>query len=78
MTIASAYRVELRGRLSEQVLGPYACEFVISRTHDRTVLSGTVRDAAHLHGIVTHLTSLGLDLVSVAQVEAPAARPDQP
>ncbi|MGI9611514.1 MAG: hypothetical protein ACR2QO_01305 [Acidimicrobiales bacterium] len=71
MTTAIPYRVEVRGRLSDQILGPYAHEFVVSRTKDRTVLTGAVRDAAHLHGIVTHLTSLGLELISVAEIEAP-------
>ncbi len=71
MTTSTAYRVELRGRVSEAVLGPYASEFVISRTGNATVLTGAVRDAAHLHGIVTHLISTGLELVSVVELDRP-------
>ncbi|MGI9614877.1 MAG: rhodanese-like domain-containing protein, partial [Acidimicrobiales bacterium] len=69
MTIVNSYRVELRGRLSDAVLGPYVDDFVVSRTQNHTVLTGAVRDAAHLHGIVTHLTSMGLELVSVAEID---------
>ena len=72
MTASTGYRIELRGRISDHILGPYADEFVISRTAASTVLTGPIRDSAHLHGIVTHLTSLGLDLVSVAEVASPA------
>lgn len=71
MTPSTAYRVELRGRPSEAMLGPYANEFVVSRTRATTVLTGPVRDAAHLHGIVSHLTSLGLELISVAELPGP-------
>jgi hypothetical protein len=76
VTTATPYRVELRGRLSDQILGPYVHEFVVSRTQDRTVLTGVVRDAAHLHGIVTHLTSLGLELISVAAIDSPPTTSD--
>jgi len=75
MTTSTAYRVELRGRVSDAMLGPYANEFVVSRTQARTVLTGPVRDSAHLHGIVTHLTSLGLELVSVAELHGPEPEP---
>lgn len=75
MTASTAYRIELRGRLSDHILGPYADEFVVSRTTSSTVLTGPVRDASHLHGIVTHLTSLGLGLVSVAEVPTPPREP---
>lgn len=75
MTTSTAYRIELRGRLSDHILGPYAYDFVVSRTADSTVLTGPVREASHLHGIVTHLTSIGLDLVSVAEVPTPTPEP---
>lgn len=72
MTVGAAYRVEVRGRVSDAMLGPYADEFVVARTPATTALTGAVRDAAHLNGIVTHLTSLGLDLVSVTELAAPS------
>ena len=33
-----------------------------------TRLIGTVRDAAHLHGVVAHLTSVNVELVSIVPV----------
>ena len=65
MSTTTPYRIELRGRVAERTLGPYADDFVIARTSTTTTISGVVRDAAHLHGIVTHLTGIGLELVSV-------------
>lgn len=64
MTAGARYRIRLRGRISDDVLAPYSHEFVVTRTGDSTVLAGPVRDAAHLHGIVTHLTALGIELIS--------------
>jgi len=66
---AKRYRIELRGRLSDAILAPYADEFLIDRTDGTTTLAGDVRDAAHLHGIVSHLTGLGVELVSANTVE---------
>lgn len=68
------YRIELRGRLSDDILTPYSEEFVVSRTSHSTVLLGNIRDPAHLHGVVAHLTSLGLELLSTG-VARPAAPP---
>ena len=64
----AGYRIEIRGRVSERTLGPYADEFVVSRAAHTSTLSGTIRDPAHLHGIVTHLTGIGLELISVQPV----------
>lgn len=75
MTTSTVYRIEIRGRLSDRILGPYALEFVVSRSSSTTVLTGEVRDASHLHGIVSDLTSLGLELVSVAQIPTSGPEP---
>ncbi|MGI9598955.1 MAG: hypothetical protein ACR2QK_22520 [Acidimicrobiales bacterium] len=71
MTGPTSYRIELRGRLSDHILAPYSPEFAISRTTNSTVLIGDIRDPAHLHGIVTHLTSLGLELLSASTNDSP-------
>ena len=65
----AAYRIEVRGRVSDRMLGPYVDEFVISRTRRSTTLSGHIRDPAHLHGVVAHLTGIGLVLVSVVALD---------
>ena len=75
MTTSTAYRIELRGRLSDDILGPYAYDFVISRSPVNTVLTGPIRDAAHLHGIVTHLTSVGLELINVTEISSLGPEP---
>ena len=33
-------------------------------------------DASHLHGVLAHLTSVGVELVSVGPVARPATQPD--
>ena len=33
-------------------------------------------DASHLHGVLAHLTSVGVELVSVGPVTRPATQPD--
>lgn len=70
------YRIQLRGRLSDAILAPYVHEFVVSRTTDSTVLAGDVRDPAHLHGIITHLTGLGIELISVTSGNPAQLEPD--
>ena len=65
MTSNRGYRIELAGRVSDRMLAPYIEEFEVVVGRSTTTLSGVVRDAAHLHGVITHLTGLGLDIVSV-------------
>ena len=69
------YRIDLDGRISDRMLGPYLDDFTISRTRGGTTLSGHLRDAAHLHGVILHLTGLGLRIRTVQQTdhEAPVA-----
>ncbi|GJM36635.1 MAG: hypothetical protein DHS20C19_00020 [Acidimicrobiales bacterium] len=66
--MTNPYCITIRGRVSERMLGPYIDEFVIARTVSTTTLSGSIRDPAHLHGVVTHLTGVGLELISVEPV----------
>lgn len=65
VTGSTPYRIVLRGRLSDELLRPYLHEFTVVRSSECTTLAGVVRDAAHLHGIVSHLTSVGVELVSI-------------
>ena len=69
-----AYEIVIRGRASSRFLRPLLDEFVIHHDTDgATRLTGDVRDAAHLHGIVAHLTSVGAELISIGPV--PSSEP---
>ncbi len=64
------YEIVIRGHASQRVLDALRDDFAIETTDAATTrMTGLVRDAAHLHGVVTHLTSLAIDIVSVARLE---------
>jgi hypothetical protein len=61
------YEIVIRGNASNRVLGALRDDFAIEATDAGTTrMTGAIRDAAHLHGVVTHLTSLAIDIVSLA------------
>ena len=63
----AAYRLIVRGELDER----YAYLFEgmdMERTEGTTVLTGSVRDQAQLHGLIERIDELGLALLSVQQV----------
>ena len=65
------YEIVIRGHASERILARLRDDFSIDTTAGpRTRLVGEIRDAAHLHGVVTQLTSLAIDIVSLAPVES--------
>lgn len=66
------YRIVLRGRVPDRMLNPYLEEFAISRTNNTTTLAGPIVDAAQLHGIVTHLTATGLDIIELSSPQNPS------
>ena len=50
--------------------------------HRATRLTGEIRDAAHLHGVMAYLTAVGVDLIAVAPVAQfnqppPTTRPER-
>jgi hypothetical protein len=64
MGTTTVYRIVVRGVLSER----YAVAFEglkMEASHGQTVLTGNVKDQAHLHGILDRIGALGLKLVSV-------------
>jgi hypothetical protein len=66
MSTTTVYEIVIKGRASARLLRPLVDEFAIDHsTEGVTRLTGDVRDAAHLHGIVAHLTSVGVELISV-------------
>lgn len=67
MSEPTAYEIVLRGRASARLLRPLLDDFSFDHTSEGvTRLTGEIRDAAHLHGVVAHLTSVNAELISIA------------
>ena len=72
MSEPTTCEIVIRGRASARLLRPLLDDFTFDHTTDgNTRLVGVVRDAAHLHGVVSHLTSVNVDLVSIVPVARP-------
>jgi hypothetical protein len=70
VTNPTAYELVLRGRASARLLRPLLDDFEIDHSDPGvTRLVGHVLDASHLHGVLAHLTSVGVELVSVGPVD---------
>jgi NADPH:quinone reductase-like Zn-dependent oxidoreductase len=66
----TTYEVVIRGRASARLLRPLVDDFAIDHSRDGvTRLVGDVGDAAHLHGILAHLTSVNAEVISIAPVQ---------
>ena len=69
MTTPTTYEIVIKGRAPARFLRPLLDEFAIDHDIEGvTRLTGDVRDAAHLHGIVAHLTSVGAELISIGPI----------
>jgi hypothetical protein len=69
MTTSTTYEIVIKGRASTRFLRPLIDDFSIDHSGEGvTRVTGEVRDAAHLHGIVAHLTSVGAELISIGPV----------
>lgn len=67
MSQPTAYEILLRGQPSHRLLRPLADDFTVEALADGTTrLAGSVGDPAHLHGIVAHLTSVNVEIISIA------------
>ncbi|HEV7648682.1 MAG TPA: hypothetical protein VGP26_11010 [Actinophytocola sp.] len=67
------YEFRVSGRLSDRTrdaVGDFS-EMKVVPAPPETILYGAVTDQAHLHGILTFLESLGLQIVSVHQLPEP-------
>ena len=68
MTAPATYEIIIRGRASVRFLRPLLHDFTVDHPIDGvTRLTGEIRDPAHLHGVVAHLTSVNAELISIAQ-----------
>ena len=65
---SATYRLAVRGELDERFA--YLFDGMdMERTRGRTVLTGQVIDQAQLHGFIERIEELGLELISVEQLE---------
>ena len=75
MTEPTSYEIVIRGRAAARLLRPLLDDFSFDHTVEGvTRLTGVIRDGAHLHGVVAHLTSVSVELISVT----PVVQTDQP
>ena len=66
MSEPTTFEIVVRGRASARLLRPLLDDFTVDHTCEGiTRLVGVVRDAAHLHGVVAHLTSVNVELISI-------------
>ena len=73
------YEIVIRGNASKRVLGALRDDFAIEATDAGTTrMTGAIRDAAQLHGVVTHLTSLAIEIVSLAPLEPDLSQSPNP
>ena len=63
----TSYEIVIKGRAGARLLRPLLDDFTVDHSVEGvTRMIGELRDAAHLHGVVTHLTSLNVELISIA------------
>lgn len=76
MTSATPYELVLRGRVSARLLRPLVDDFTVDHSRPGlTRLLGPITDPCHLHGVLAHLTSVGVELVSLGPVGVPTGAP---
>ena len=78
MTEPCTYELVLRGRASTRLLRPLLDDFAVDHARSGvTRLVGCVTDPCHLYGVLAHLTSVGIELISMGPA-TPTARPAPP
>ena len=67
MRTTTTYEIVLRGRPSARLLRPLLDAFTFDHGSDGvTRLVGEIGDRSHLHGVLAHLTSVDVEVVSIA------------
>ncbi len=75
MSEPTTYEIVLRGRASAHLLRPLVDDFTVDHGREGvTRLVGDIGDAAHLHGVLAHLTSVCAEVISIAPVEDDQSR----
>ena len=66
----TTYEIVLRGRPSARLLRPLLDDFAFDHAGDGvTRLVGDIGDSSHLHGVLAHLTSVNVDVISIAPTD---------
>lgn len=72
MNEPTTYEIVIRGHATDRLLAHLSDDFAIDHPDARTTqLTGAIRDPAHLHGVLAHLTSVAIDIISVKATEHP-------
>ena len=72
----SRYRIIMRGRLGDHFASAFD-GMTLEPGPDQTVLTGEIRDQAHLYGLLDRLRDFGIELLAVEPADA-AERGSQP
>ncbi len=65
----SYYEIRIKGHLDSHWASWFDGMTLTSMANGETLLSGTIRDQAALHGVIDRLRDLGLPLLSVRRIE---------
>lgn len=66
------YEIELKGNVGCRLLRPLIDNFGIDRSEiGVTRLIGDITDASQLHGVVVHLASMSIEIISIVPRSAP-------
>ncbi|TAK00162.1 MAG: hypothetical protein EPO36_09810 [Chloroflexota bacterium] len=76
MNTTRSIRITVRGRLSGHLAATFDGMTLVRGT-GVTQLVGEVADQAHLHGLLSRVRDLGLELESVVVADPEPARPDR-
>lgn len=70
MNEPTTYEIVIRGHATDRILGHLSDDFAIDHPQPGTTqLSGVIRDSAHLHGVLNHLISVAIDIVSITPTD---------
>ena len=76
MTEPTTYEITLKGNLGSRSLRPLVDDFRLADSEiGVTRLVGVIRDASHMHGLVVHLASMNVEIISIAPARERGTRP---
>ncbi len=73
--LTKTYEIRIKGAMGDSVVASFEQMTAATRPAE-TVLTGSVRDQAELHGLLQRIELLGLELIEVRQVADSAAPAD--
>ena len=78
MSRPTRYEIVIRGRATDRVLRPVVDEFRIEPTGaGATRLTGQIRDASHLNGLLAHFTSMNVEVVELRRIDPHRSDPTE-